>query len=75
MEVHNKYRECGGITKLAEEFDLHKIEAELEGAEYNKEKFPGLVYRVKAPELPFSYSLPARWYAREPRTSKTFARS
>ena len=40
-------------TKLAEEFDLHKIEAELEGAEYNKEKFPGLVYRVKAPKAAF----------------------
>jgi transcription initiation factor TFIID TATA-box-binding protein len=40
-------------TKLAEEFDLHKIEAELEGAEYNKEKFPGLVYRVKSPRAAF----------------------
>jgi transcription initiation factor TFIID TATA-box-binding protein len=40
-------------TKLADEFDLHKIEAELEGAEYNKEKFPGLVYRVKSPRAAF----------------------
>ncbi len=40
-------------TKLAEEFDLIKIESELEGAEYNKEKFPGLVYRVKAPRAAF----------------------
>ncbi|HPW73630.1 MAG TPA: TATA-box-binding protein, partial [Methanothrix sp.] len=40
-------------TKLAEVFDLHKIEAELEGAEYNKEKFPGLVYRVKSPRAAF----------------------
>jgi transcription initiation factor TFIID TATA-box-binding protein len=40
-------------TKLAEEFDLHKIEAELEGAEYNKKKFPGLVYRVKSPKAAF----------------------
>ena len=40
-------------TKLAEEFDLIKIEAELEGAEYNKKKFPGLVYRVKAPKAAF----------------------
>src|SRR5512136_2689400 len=40
-------------TKLADAFDLHKIEAELEGAEYNKEKFPGLVYRVKAPRAAF----------------------
>jgi len=40
-------------TKLAEEFDLHKIEVELEGAVYNKKKFPGLVYRVKAPKAAF----------------------
>ena len=40
-------------TKLADEFDLHKIEAELVGAEYNKEKFPGLVYRTKNPKAAF----------------------
>ena len=40
-------------AKLAEEFDLHKIEAELENTEYNKKKFPGLVYRVKAPKAAF----------------------
>jgi transcription initiation factor TFIID TATA-box-binding protein len=40
-------------TRLAEAFDLPKIEAELEGVEYNKKKFPGLVYRVKAPKAAF----------------------
>ena len=40
-------------TKLADEFDLHKIEDELAGAEYNKEKFPGLVYRTKTPKAAF----------------------
>jgi hypothetical protein len=40
-------------TKLADAFDLPKIEAELEGAEYNKKKFPGLVYRVTAPKAAF----------------------
>ena len=30
-------------TKLAESFDLLSIESELEGAEYNKAKFPGMV--------------------------------
>ena len=40
-------------TKLADAFDLPKIEAELEGAVYNKKKFPGLVYRVKAPKAAF----------------------
>jgi len=40
-------------TKLAEAFDLLKIEAELEGTEYNKKKFPGLVYRIKVPRAAF----------------------
>jgi transcription initiation factor TFIID TATA-box-binding protein len=40
-------------TKLAEAFDLPKIELDLEGAEYDKKKFPGLIYRVKAPNAAF----------------------
>jgi len=40
-------------TKLADTFDLPRIEAELKGAEYNKAKFPGLIYRVKAPKAAF----------------------
>ncbi|AKB23775.1 TATA-box binding protein [Methanosarcina sp. MTP4] len=40
-------------TKLAEEFDLTVIESEFEGAEYNKQKFPGLVYRVSDPKAAF----------------------
>jgi transcription initiation factor TFIID TATA-box-binding protein len=40
-------------TKLAEEFDLIVIESEFEGAEYNKQKFPGLVYRVLDPKAAF----------------------
>jgi len=34
-------------TKLADSFDLVKIESALEGAEYNKKKFPGMVYLHK----------------------------
>jgi transcription initiation factor TFIID TATA-box-binding protein len=40
-------------TKLADAFDLLKIEVELVGAVYNKKKFPGLVYRVKDPKAAF----------------------
>ncbi|WP_292391896.1 TATA-box-binding protein [Methanosarcina sp. UBA5] len=40
-------------TTLAEDFDLQKIEAGLEGAEYNKAKFPGLVYRIANPKAAF----------------------
>jgi transcription initiation factor TFIID TATA-box-binding protein len=34
-------------TTLAEDFDLPKIEAGLESAEYHKTKFTGLFYRAK----------------------------
>lgn len=40
-------------TRLAESFDLEKIVASLEGAEYNKAKFPGMVYRTKNPGAAF----------------------
>jgi transcription initiation factor TFIID TATA-box-binding protein len=40
-------------TTLAEEFNLQKIEAGLEKAEYNKAKFPGLVYRIESPKAAF----------------------
>jgi len=47
-------------TKLAEEFDLIKIEAELEGAEYNKRSSPVSSTESRPLKLLFSYSLPAR---------------
>lgn len=40
-------------TKLSDSFDLVKIESALEGAEYNKAKFPGMVYRVTNPKAAF----------------------
>ena len=40
-------------TKLAESFDLITIESKLENAEYNKAKFPGMVYRVSNPKAAF----------------------
>ena len=40
-------------TKLADSFDLDRIAAEFEDAEYNRKKFPGLVYRVKNPKAAF----------------------
>ena len=35
---------------LGQELDLNKIEAALDGAEYNPQQFPGLVYRLKEPK-------------------------
>jgi len=52
-EYNIKIENVVASTKLAEEFDLPKIEAEFEGAEYNKKKFPGLVYRVTDPKAAF----------------------
>jgi len=38
---------------LAESFDLDHIHAELDNSEYDKKKFPGLVYRIKDPKAAF----------------------
>jgi len=37
-------------TYLGQELDLTKIEEALDGAEYNPQQFPGLVYRLKEPK-------------------------
>lgn len=37
-------------TSLGQELDLRAIELALDGAEYNPQQFPGLVYRLKEPK-------------------------
>jgi len=37
-------------TQLADEFNLEQIDKKLENTEYDKGKFPGLVYRVRQRE-------------------------
>ncbi len=37
-------------TSLGQELDLNAIEMALDGAEYNPQQFPGLVYRLKEPK-------------------------
>jgi len=37
-------------TSLADQLDLHAIALALEGAEYDPEHFPGLIYRIKDPK-------------------------
>ncbi len=37
-------------TSLEQELDLNAIEDALDGAEYNPQQFPGLVYRLKEPK-------------------------
>ena len=38
-------------SKIADSLDLHIIAKEIEGAEYNKKKFPGVVLRMKDPKI------------------------
>ncbi len=40
-------------SKIGEVFDLHSLAMSLEGAEYEPEQFPGLIYRVKEPKAAF----------------------
>jgi transcription initiation factor TFIID TATA-box-binding protein len=40
-------------VKLSPTFDLEDLKSNLENAEYNKSKFPGLVYRIKEPKAVF----------------------
>ena len=54
MESTVKLENVVASTTLAEDFDLVKMmESGLEGAEYNKTKFPGLIYRIKNPKAAF----------------------
>ncbi|MDY6864922.1 MAG: TATA-box-binding protein [Halobacteriota archaeon] len=40
-------------TKIADEIDLKDLSAKLEGSDYNKERFPGVVYRISEPRAVF----------------------
>jgi len=52
--VHNKYRERGGIYQAGRGVrPATRSRPSWRAPEYNKEKFPGLVYRVKAPRAAF----------------------
>jgi len=42
-----------GTSKIGEDFDLNILAMSLEGAEYEPEQFPGLVYRIKEPKAAF----------------------
>ena len=42
-----------GTSKIGDDFDLNTLAMALEGAEYEPEQFPGLVYRIKEPKAAF----------------------
>lgn len=54
MNLQNiKIENIVASTKLADSFDLNLIVEKFPFAEYNKKKFPGLVYRVSNPKAAF----------------------
>ena len=42
-----------GTSKIGGDFDLNNLAMSLEGAEYEPEQFPGLIYRIKEPKAAF----------------------
>ena len=42
-----------GTSKIGEDFDLHSLALNLEGAEYEPEQFPGLIYHIQEPKAAF----------------------
>ena len=42
-----------GTSKIGEDFDLHSLAMSLEGAEYEPEQFPGLIYHIQEPKAAF----------------------
>lgn len=42
-----------GISKVGENLDLNSISMALEGAEYEPEQFPGMVFRITEPKAAF----------------------
>lgn len=54
MEPYNfKIENVVSTIKLSDHFDLINIKSILDGAEYNKQKFPGLIYRINEPRAVF----------------------
>ena len=51
--VNNKIVNIVGTSKIGEGFDLNNLAMTLEGAEYEPEQFPGLVYKIKEPKAAF----------------------
>jgi len=51
--VESKIVNIVGTSKIGEDYDLHNLAMSLEGAEYEPEQFPGLIYRIKEPKAAF----------------------
>jgi len=54
MEPYSfKIENVVSTTKLSDHFDLNNIKPKLDGAEYNTQKFPGLIYKINEPKAVF----------------------
>lgn len=54
MESYSfKIENVVSTIKLSDHFDLNTIKSRLDEVEYNKQKFPGLIYRIKEPKAVF----------------------
>lgn len=54
MESYSfKIENVVSTIKLSDHFDLNDIKSRLDEAEYNKQKFPGLIYRMNEPRAVF----------------------
>ena len=51
--VSHKIVNIVGTSKIGDNFDLKTLAMSLDGAEYEPEQFPGLVYRIKEPKAAF----------------------
>jgi transcription initiation factor TFIID TATA-box-binding protein len=51
--VSSKIVNIVGTSKIGEDFDLHSLAMSLEGAEYEPEQFPGLIYKITEPKASF----------------------
>ncbi|MCD5409997.1 MAG: TATA-box-binding protein, partial [Methanocellales archaeon] len=53
LESSVKIENVVASMQLADEFGLERISTKLDNAEYDRKKFPGLVYRVENPKAAF----------------------
>lgn len=54
MELYGfKIENVVSTLKISDHFDLNYIKSRLDVAEYNKKKFPGLIYRINEPKSVF----------------------
>ncbi len=71
MDSYNfKIQNVVSTVKLSHSFNLKDLKSKLDNAQYNKSKFPGLIYRLKSQKLFFFYLTPEKLCAQGVNPSK-----